>query len=48
MFVSSVPSYDTDVRDATTQATSKRPALAWAGIGAVGRGAVLLRLPDNP
>lgn len=39
--------FDTDVRDATTDATFTRPKLAWAGIGAVGLGAVLLTLPDN-
>ncbi len=39
--------FDTDVRDATTEATFTRPKLAWAGIGAVGLGAVLLTLPDN-
>ena len=41
------PPYDTDLRDATTEATFTRPKLAWAGIGAVGLGAVLLTLPDN-
>ncbi len=40
--------FDTDVRDATTEATFTRPKLAWAGIGAIGLGAVLLTLPDNP
>ena len=39
--------FDTDVRDATTEATFTRPKMAWAGIGAVGLGAVLLTLPDN-
>lgn len=39
--------FDTDVRDATTDATFTRPKLAWAGIGAVGLGVVLLTLPDN-
>ena len=39
--------FDTDVREATTEATFTRPKLAWAGIGAVGLGAVLLTLPDN-
>ena len=39
--------FDTDVRDATTEASFTRPKLAWAGIGAVGLGAVLLTLPDN-
>ena len=39
--------FDTDVRDASTDATFTRPKLAWAGIGAVGLGAVLLTLPDN-
>ena len=39
--------FDTDVRDATTEATFTRPKMAWAGIGAVGIGAVLLTLPDN-
>lgn len=47
-FVSAVPPYDTDVRNATTEATYKRPALAWAGVGAAGLGVVLLMLPDNP
>ena len=47
VFVSPDPPYDTDVRDATTEATFTRPKLAWAGIGAVGLGAVLLTLPDN-
>ena len=41
------PPFDTDLRDATTKATFSRPKLAWAGIGAVGLGAVLLTLPDN-
>lgn len=39
--------FDTDVRDASTEASFTRPKLAWAGIGAVGLGAVLLTLPDN-
>ena len=39
--------FDTDVRNATTEATFTRPKLAWAGVGAVGLGAVLLTLPDN-
>ena len=39
--------FDTDVREASTDATFTRPKLAWAGIGAVGLGAVLLTLPDN-
>ena len=39
--------FNTDVRDASTDATFTRPKLAWAGIGAVGLGAVLLTLPDN-
>ena len=39
--------FDTDVRDATTEASFTRPKLAWAGIGAVGLGAILLTLPDN-
>ena len=47
VFVSPDWPYDTDVRDATTEATFTRPKLAWAGIGAVGLGAVLLTLPDN-
>ncbi len=45
--VSPVFPFDTDVRDATTEATFTRPKLAWAGVGAVGLGAVLLTLPDN-
>ena len=47
VFVSPDWPFDTDVRDATTDATFTRPKLAWAGIGAVGLGAVLLTLPDN-
>ena len=47
VFVSPDWPFDTDVRDATTDATFARPKLAWAGIGAVGLGAVLLTLPDN-
>lgn len=39
--------FDSDFRDATTEATFTRPKLAWVGIGAVGLGAVLLTLPDN-
>lgn len=39
--------FDTDVRDATTEATFTRPKLAWTGVAAVGLGAVLLTLPDN-
>jgi hypothetical protein len=46
-YVSPDPPFDTDLRDATTKATFTRPKLAWAGIGAVGLGAVLLTLPDN-
>ena len=46
-FTSPVPPFDTDLRDATTEADFTRPKLAWAGIGAVGLGAVLLTLPDN-
>lgn len=47
VFVSPDWPFDTDVRDATTDASFARPKLAWAGIGAVGLGAVLLTLPDN-
>lgn len=47
VFVSPDWPFDTDVRDASTEATFSRPKLAWAGIGAVGLGAVLLTLPDN-
>ncbi len=47
VYVSPNPPYDTDVRDASTEASFTRPKLAWAGIGAVGIGAVLLTLPDN-
>lgn len=47
VFVSPDWPFDTDVRDATTDATFTRPKLAWVGIGAVGLGAVLLTLPDN-
>lgn len=47
VFVSPDWPFDTDVRDATTDATFARPKLAWTGIGAVGLGAVLLTLPDN-
>ena len=39
--------FDTDVRDATTEATFTRPKLAWTGVGAIGLGAVLLTLPEN-
>ena len=46
-YVSPHPPFDTDLRDATTEATFTRPKLAWAGIGAAGLGAVLLTLPDN-
>ena len=41
------PPFDTDLRDASTEASFTRSKLAWAGIGAVGLGAVLLTLPDN-
>ena len=46
-YVNPNPPFDVDVRDATTRATFKRPKLAWAGVGAIGLGAVLLTLPDN-
>ena len=46
-FTSPVPPFDTDLREATTEADFTRPKLAWVGIGAVGLGAVLLTLPDN-
>ena len=46
-YMNPVPPFDSDLRDATTEATFTRPKLAWAGIGAVGLGAVLLTLPDN-
>ena len=42
------PPYDTDLRDASVRITFKRPGLMWAGIGAIGLGAVLLTLPENP
>lgn len=42
------PSGDTDTREADTKARLKRRGLLWAGLGAVGAGAVLLLLPDNP
>ena len=47
LYVSLDPPFDTDLRDATTDADFTRPKLAWAGIGAIGLGAVLLTLPDN-
>ncbi len=47
LYVSLDPPFDTDLRDATTNADFTRPKLAWAGIGAIGLGAVLLTLPDN-
>ena len=47
LYVSPDPPFDSDLRDATTEADFTRPKLAWAGIGAVGLGAVLLTLPDN-
>lgn len=47
LFVSPHPPFDTDTRDATTDVTFKRPALLWAGVGALGAGALLLLLPDN-
>jgi hypothetical protein len=46
-YTNPVPPFDTDLRDATTEADFTRPKLAWVGIGAVGLGAVLLTLPDN-
>lgn len=46
-YTNPVPPFDTDLRDATTEADFTRPKLAWAGIGAIGLGAVLLTLPDN-
>ena len=46
-YTNPVPPFDTDLREATTKADFTRPKLAWAGIGAVGLGAVLLTLPDN-
>ena len=47
VFVSPDWPFDTDIRDATTEATFTRPKLAWTGVGAVGLGVVLLTLPDN-
>ena len=41
------PPYDTDLRDASVRITFKRPGLMWAGVGAIGLGAVLLTLPEN-
>ena len=46
-YMNPMPPFDSDLRDATTEATFTRPKLAWAGVGAVGLGAVLLTLPDN-
>ena len=46
-YTSPGPPYDSDLRDATTRITFERPALMWAGIGAIGLGAVLLTLPKN-
>lgn len=42
------PSGDSDTREADTKVRLKRRGLLWAGLGAVGAGAVLLLLPDNP
>lgn len=47
LYVSPDPPFDSDLRDATTEADFTRPKLAWAGIGAVDLGAVLLTVPDN-
>ena len=47
LYVSPSPPFDTDVRDATTEATLSHPKLAWTGLGAIALGAVLLTLPDN-
>ncbi len=47
VYVSADWPFDTDFRDAATEATFTRPKLAWAGIGAIGLGAVLLTLPEN-
>ncbi len=47
LYVSPSPPFDTDVRDATTEASLSHPKLAWTGIGAIALGAVLLAWPDN-
>ena len=47
LFASSIPPYDTDVREATTKATLKRQRLLWAGLGAAVGGVVLLLLPGE-
>lgn len=47
-YSSPTPPYNSDLRDASTRITYKRPGLMWAGIGAIGLGAVLLTLPENP
>ncbi len=41
------PPFDTDLRNASVRVTFKRPGLMWAGIGAIGLGAVLVTLPEN-
>ena len=46
-YESLTPPVDTDLRDASTRVTFERPGLMWAGIGAIGLGAVLLTLPEN-
>ena len=47
-YANPTPPFDSDLRDASTRITFERPALIWAGIGAIGLGAVLLTLPENP
>ena len=43
----SISSFGSDVRQATTGVTFKRPVLMWSGLGAAATGIVLLLLPDR-
>ena len=46
-FISSLPPFDSDVRDATTKVTYERPNLMWSGLGVATRGIVLMLLPTR-
>ena len=46
-FISSLPPFDSDVRDATTKVTYERPSLMWSGLGVATMGIVLMLLPTR-
>ena len=45
--LSSVPPFNSDVRDATTKVTYERPSLMWSGLGVATTGIVLMLLPTR-